>query len=98
MSSPVKAFGPRVAGFVVVASAEAQLLLTWETNITLTEQDLDVIHSAVTNQVHRKPAGTTATWSNPATRNSGVIKLVKNFVQRNQQCEEIEYAIRSGGT
>jgi hypothetical protein len=51
-------------------AAQAQLLPTWETQITPTQQDLDMIRGALTNQVHGKPVGTTASWSNPppATR------------------------------
>jgi surface antigen len=51
----------------------------------------------VTNQVHGKPAGTTATWSNPVSGNSGTIRLVKKLARKNQQCEEIEYTVRSKG-
>jgi surface antigen len=67
-------------------------------HITRTQQDLDMIHVAVTNQVHGKPSGTTATWNNPASGNSGSIKLVKKLTRNNQQCEEVEYTVRSGGT
>jgi hypothetical protein len=62
MSVRVKALIPLVVG-LVTAPAHAQLLPTWETHITLTQQDLDMIREAVTNQVHGKAAGTTATWS-----------------------------------
>jgi surface antigen len=52
----------------------------------------------VTNQVHGKPVGTVASWSNPASGNSGSVKLVKKLRRKNQQCEDIEYAVRSGGS
>lgn len=97
MSLPVKALVPFVAGLMIAAAAQAQLLPTWETHITLTQQDLDMIRNAVTNQVHGKPVGTTASWSNPASGNSGSVRLVKKLVRKNQQCEDIEYAVRSGG-
>jgi surface antigen len=97
MPLPLKAFVPIVAGFLIVASAQAQLLPTWETHITLTQQDLDMIRDTVANKVHGKPAGTTASWSNPASGNSGSIKLVKKLSRKNQQCEQIEYTVRSGG-
>lgn len=83
---------------LATASAEAQLLPTWETNIVLTQQDLDMIHGAVTNQVHGKPLGTIASWSNPASGNSGSVKLVKKLRRKDQQCEDIEYTVRSGGS
>jgi hypothetical protein len=97
MSPLSKAIVPFVAGFVVVASAQAQLLLTWETPVTLKQQDLDMIRSAVTNEVHGKPVGTATSWSNPASGNAGSIRLVKKLTRKAQQCEDIEYLVRSGG-
>jgi surface antigen len=98
MSLPVKTFIPFVAALMIAAPAQAQLLPTWETHVTLTQQDLDMIRGAVTNQVHGKPLGTTAIWTNQASGNSGSIKLVKKLARKNQQCEDIEYTVRSGGT
>ena len=91
-------FAAFVAGLMIAGVAHAQLLPTWETNITPTQQDLDMIHAAVTNQIHGKPMGTTASWSNPASGNSGSIKLVKKLARNNQRCEDIAYTVRSGGT
>lgn len=98
MRLPVKALAPVTAGLMTIAAAQAQLLPTWETHIVLSQQDLDMIHSAVTSQVHGKPVGTSVSWSNPVSGNSGSVKLIKKLVQKSQQCEDIEYAVRSGGT
>ena len=98
MSPPRKVLIPFLAVLMLAGAAQAQLLPTWETNITLTQQDLDMIHNAVTGQIHGKPVGTTASWSNPASGNSGTVRLAKKLVQNNQKCEEIEYIVRSGGT
>ena len=97
MSLRSKLLAPFLAGVITAASAQAQLLPTWETHITLTQQDLDMIHSAVTNQVHGKSVGTTASWSNPASGNSGSIRLVKKMARNNQKCENIEYTMNSKG-
>lgn len=97
MSLPAKRFVTFVTGVMIAGAAQAQLLPSWETHITLTQQDLDMIHGAVTNDVHGKPVGTTASWSNPASGNSGSIKLVKRLTRKTQQCEDIEYTVRSGG-
>jgi hypothetical protein len=91
MSRPVKALIPVIG--LIAASAQAQLLPTWETSITLTQQDLDMIHGAIINQIHGKPLGTTASWSNPVSGNSGFIKLGKKLTRKNQQCEETEYTV-----
>ena len=89
---------PVIVG-LMAASAEAQLLVfpTWETQITLTQQDLDMIHNAVTNQVHGNPVGTKASWSNPVSGNSGSVKLIRKLVLNHQRCEEIRYEARSKG-
>jgi len=97
MSLLVKALAPFFVGLMIAASAEAQLLPTWETHITLTQQDLDMIRGAVTNQVHGKPVGTTASWSNPTSGNLGSVKLVKKLDRKGQQCEDIGYTVRSSG-
>jgi hypothetical protein len=55
MSRSIKAFLPFVAGLLLTGVAQAQLLPTWETHITLTQQDLDMIREAVANRVHGKP-------------------------------------------
>jgi 17 kDa outer membrane surface antigen len=68
---------------------------SWETHIVLTQQDLDMIHAAVTQQVRGKSLGTIVSWSNPASQNSGSIKLVKKLDMRNQKCEVLEYTVRS---
>jgi hypothetical protein len=78
---------PAVAGLMLAGAAQAQLLPTWETHITLTQQDLDMIHAVVTNQVHGKPLGTKVSWSNPASGNSGYVKLNKSLVKNGQRCE-----------
>jgi len=96
MSRAVKALIAIVFG-LVAGSAEAQLFPTWETHITLTQQDLDMIHNAVTSEVHGKPVGTKAAWSNPASGNSGTIKLLRKLVLNAQQCEEIRYLVRTKG-
>jgi hypothetical protein len=77
------------------APAQAQLLFgpAWESNITLTQEDLDLIHRTVDTQIHGKPVGTTASWSNPNTGNAGTIKLVRKFRKGNLQCEQVAYTL-----
>ena len=73
-------------------AAQAQLLgLGFESNVTLTQDDLDMIHRAVTQQIHGKPVATTASWSNPNSKNSGTISLLKKFTARNMRCETLGY-------
>ena len=94
MSSRV---GPIVLVLTGLLSApgQAQLLLgpVWESNITLTQDDLDLIHRTVDAQIHGKPVGTTASWSNPNTGNAGTIKLVRKFRKGNLRCEQVAYTL-----
>ena len=93
MSIPIK---PLVLIFAAFASpaAQAQLLgLGFESNVTLTQDDLDMMRQTVIQQVHGKPVGTTASWSNPSSKNSGTIKLLKKFTARNMRCETIGYTL-----
>jgi surface antigen len=93
MSVPIKALVMAITGLASPA-AEAQLLgLGFESNISLTQQDLDMIRQTVNQQIHGKPVGATASWSNPSSQNSGTIRLLKKFTARNMHCEEIGYIL-----
>jgi hypothetical protein len=96
MSLYRKVLIPTTAGLIVAEAAQAQLLSTWESYITLTHQDMEMIHNAVTNHIHGKPVGTAASWINPASQNSGSIGLIKKLVRKGPQCEGIGYTLRSG--
>ena len=96
MSLYRKVLIPTIAGLMLAGAAQAQLLPTWESHITLTQQDMEMIHNAVTNQIHGKPVGTAASWTNLASQNWGSIRLVKKLVRKGQQCEDIDYMVRSG--
>jgi hypothetical protein len=94
MSSRVRPLVLVLAG-LLNAPAQAQLLLgpAWESNITLTQDDLDLIHRTVDTQIHGKPVGTTACWINPNTGNAGTIKLVHKFRKGNLQREQVAYTL-----
>ncbi len=95
--SPMAKFTLPLALFLSVGSAHAQLLgPLWETNVTLTRADLDMIETTLAEQIHGKPAGTKAKWSDPASGNSGTIKLLKISELDGHRCEEILYWNRSG--
>jgi surface antigen len=93
MSLPSKAFVLIVALFAWLP-AEAQFLgLGFESNIELTKHDLEIIHLTVDQQVHGKPVGTTASWSNPGSGNFGTIKLLKRYSPGSRTCEAVEYTL-----
>ena len=93
MSLYRKVLIPTIAGLIVAGAAQAQLLPTCESDITLTQQDLDMMRQTVTQQIHGKPVGTTASWSNPNSKNSGIIKLLKKFTAGNMRCETLGYTL-----
>jgi len=76
MSPYRKVLIPTIAGLIIAGSAQGQLLPTWESQITLTQQDMEM--------------------SNPASQNSGSVRLFKKLVRKGQQCEDIDYTVRSG--
>jgi len=83
-----------IVACVASTAAQAQLLgPSFESNVTLTREDLDMMRQTVTQQIHGKPVGTTASWSNPSSKNSGTVKLLKKFSARNMRCEEIGYTL-----
>jgi surface antigen len=93
MSNAVKPLVLIIASLASPA-AEAQFLGSgFESNITLTQQDLDMIRQTVNQQIHGKPVGATASWSNPSSQNSGTIRLLKRFPARSMHCEEIGYTL-----
>jgi surface antigen len=96
MSSHHKVLAVFVSGLMLGGAAQAQLLPTWESHIALTQEDMGMIRNTVTSQIHGKPVGTTASWANPASRNSGSIRLEKKLIRKGQQCEEIAYTVQSG--
>jgi surface antigen len=96
--------GPVALLLLVIAdlassAAQAQLLgPSFESNITLTQEDLNKIRQTVNQQIHGKPVGTTSSWSNPNSKNSGTIKLLKKFTARSMRCETIGYTLMTAAT
>lgn len=82
---------------VTLQTAEAQRMFArqWETNVSLGQDDIDMIRATLNQKIHGRQAGTSASWSNPASGNSGTLTLVRVFEHRGQRCEQIDYQIRS---
>src|SRR3954452_15597780 len=84
-----------VLASLVGEPTQAQLMFgpVWESNITLTQGDLDLIHRTVDTEIHGKPVGSTASWSNPETGDAGTIKLLRKFRKGNLYCERVAYTL-----
>jgi hypothetical protein len=50
---------------------------------------MDMIRNAVTGQLHGKPVGAVASWTNSASQNSGLIRLVKKMVHKGQNAKKL---------
>jgi hypothetical protein len=74
------------------ASAQAQLLLgpVWESNITLKQDDLDLIHRTVGTQIHGKPVGTTCFLEQSGLRQRQDYRTREEIHERKSQ-------LRAGG-
>ena len=98
MPGPFKLVLLVIAGLASPA-AQAQLLgPAFESSITLAREDLDMMRQTVNQQIHGKPVGATASWTNPSSKNSGTIKLLKKFNARNMRCETIGYTLITTAT
>jgi surface antigen len=92
LMSPIAKFVLPVALLLAFQPAQAQLLgRMWETSVTLTRADLDLIQQTLAQKIHGKPAGTKASWKDPSSGNSGTITLLKVIAQHGQRCEQIKY-------
>jgi|SRR5271165_1032757 len=93
MSMPIRAAILFAAVFACLPAQAQYLGLGLETNIELTRHDLDLIRQTVDTQVHGKPVGAKAHWSNSDSGNYGKIELIKKFTQGGQACETITYTV-----
>jgi len=71
--------------------AQTPLGPSWETYVTLTRADLDMIRATVFDQIRGKKRGTAANWANPESGNSGTITLLNISSRNGRRCEQIEY-------
>ena len=63
----------------------------WDTYVTLTRGDLDMIRSVLGQQIHNQKAGASASWKNPESGNYGTVTLLGAFSRQGHRCERIEY-------
>ena len=93
MPRPIKLVLLVIAGLASPAAQAQWLGPGFESNITLTQEDLDMMRLTVNQQIHGKPVRTTASWNNPSSKNSGTIRLLEKFTARNMRCEKLGYTL-----
>jgi surface antigen len=92
LMTPMLKFALPIALSLVVHPAQAQWLgPAWETNVTLTRADLDMIKAGLAERIHNQRLGSSISWRNPESGNSGSIALLKIFARQGRRCEQIEY-------
>jgi hypothetical protein len=83
-----------IALVLLASAAQAQgLTKLWRDQTPLTAQDRDAILGAV-QQIHGRPPGTAATWSNAPEGHTGTVTLLDKSTRQNMPCERIQYDIR----
>lgn len=83
-----------LACYLVLGAAAAQaqgFALPWDTMTPLTDKDRATIARTVQQQIHDRPPGTVASWSNPESGHSGTITLLNKLTRYGLPCERIEY-------
>jgi len=92
LMTPMLRLALPIALLFALNPAQAQMLgPAWETNVTLTRADLDMIKAGLAQQIHNKRLGASTSWRNPESGNSGSMALLKIFARQGQRCEQIEY-------
>jgi surface antigen len=93
--SPVLKLALALVLSLALQPAHAQLLgpmgTLWDTYVTLTQSDMNLIRNVVNQQIHNKRPGTSIVWKNPESGNSGTVTLVSAFARQGRRCEQIEY-------
>jgi len=76
--------------------AAAQYGRTFHTMTKLSDTDLAMIRKIVREDFTGKPKGTTASWSNPESTNSGTVTLLDSFTSQSRDCRRVKYVVKPG--
>ena len=69
--------------------------LDWLSSSIITEQDREIMRSAVQQKLHGKRIDTVVPWRNPGSGHSGNVTLISTLTRQGMPCERIEYYIAS---
>jgi surface antigen len=90
---------PVLATAVLLAaptSGFGQYGTTFRTSPKLTSADIEMIQTLVRQDLTGKPNGTTLSWSNPQSENSGTVTLIDTFISRGRDCRRVRYEVKPG--
>lgn len=64
--------------------------------VKLTSTDLAIVRKIVREDFTDKPNGTTKSWSNPESGNSGTVTLLDRFASQGRDCRRVKYFVKPG--
>jgi hypothetical protein len=63
---------------------------------SLTRSDLAMMRKLVREGLTGKPDGTTLSWHNPESQNSGTVQLLEEFPSQGRDCRRVLYVVKPG--
>jgi surface antigen len=90
---------PIVAAAILIFAASgghAQMGKGFQNSATLTDSDIAMIRKLVREDLAGKPNGTTLSWNNPKSQNSGKVTLLDKFPSQGRGCLRVRYFIDPG--
>jgi surface antigen len=70
----------------------------FKTSPDLTDKDIAILRKLVREDLTGKPKGTTLSWRNPTSQNSGTVTLLDQFASQGRDCRRVRYLIRPGSS
>lgn len=86
------------AALMLLAPMEAfaQFGTTFRSAPKLTRSDIAIVRKLVRQKLTGKPNGTTLSWNNPESKNSGTVTLLDMFESRGRDCRSVRYVVIPG--
>ncbi len=81
---------------LMTAPGWAQLGKSFRTAPKLTSTDIAMVRKLVREDLTGKPKGTTLSWSNPDSTNSGTVTLLNTFTSQGRDCRRVRYTVKPG--
>lgn len=88
-----------VAALLLLAPADGFAQLgrpQFRTMPKLSDSDIAMVRKLVREDLTGKPNGTTLSWHNPQTDNSGTVTLLSTFTSTGRDCRRVRYVVNPG--
>jgi len=88
----VRAFA--LAGLMMLVTWSPGVLARWtQTLPPVSKDDVAMMKAAAREGMDDKPVGATNTWSNPETKNSGEVTLLRRFEEDGRECRILRHVV-----